>query len=146
MSFHWFRTVFWLIPTIAVYTILLGVASIASSLLDRRGYFAHGCARAWSWLILATTGVDVSVRGLERVVPGTPVETARHGLALELLADVQRLDDQLKDSHRRIRTAVAASQTSLTEIYGIGPIIACYLIGFTGDVRVKPIAGWSAKY
>jgi transposase len=71
---------------------------------------------------------------LERVVPGTPVETARHGLALELLADVQRLDEQLKDSHRRIRTAVAASQTSLTEIYGIGPIIACYLIGFTGDI------------
>jgi hypothetical protein len=36
------------------------------------------------------------------------------------VADVQRLDAQLKDSHRRIRTAVAASQTSLTEIYGMG--------------------------
>jgi len=71
---------------------------------------------------------------LERVRPATPVETARHDLAAELLADVQRLDEQLKHSHRRIRTAVAASQTSLTEIYGIGPIIACYLIGFTGDI------------
>jgi transposase len=30
--------------------------------------------------------------------------------------------------------AVTASQTSLTELFGIGPIIACYLIGFTGDI------------
>ena len=55
--FHWWRTVFYLIPAISVYTIVLGAASIVSSLFDRRGYFAHGCARAWSWLILKTTGV-----------------------------------------------------------------------------------------
>ena len=79
MSFHWFRTVFWLIPTITVYTIVLGVVSIASSLFDRRGYFGHKCARAWSWLILATTGVDVTVRGLERLVRGrTYVFVANH--------------------------------------------------------------------
>ena len=42
-----------------------------SSLFDRRGYFAHGCARAWSWLILKTTGVRVAVEGLERITPGT---------------------------------------------------------------------------
>lgn len=79
MSFHWFRTVFWLIPTIAVYTLALGVASITSSVFDRRGYFAHGCARAWSWLILATTGVDVTVEGLERIVAGrTYVFVANH--------------------------------------------------------------------
>ena len=79
MSFHWFRTVFWLIPTIAVYTIVLGIASITSSVFDRRGHFAHRCARAWSWLILATTGVDVTVQGLERLVPGkTYVFVANH--------------------------------------------------------------------
>jgi 1-acyl-sn-glycerol-3-phosphate acyltransferase len=54
-----------------VYTIVLGVASITSSLFDRRGRFAHGCARAWSRLILKTTGVRVEVRGLERLTPGT---------------------------------------------------------------------------
>ena len=37
-------------------------ASLVSSLFDRRGDFAHGCARAWSWLILATTGVRVRRR------------------------------------------------------------------------------------
>ena len=59
--FHWWRTVFYLIPAITVYTIVLGAASLVSSLFDRRGYFAHRCARAWSWLILKTTGVNVTL-------------------------------------------------------------------------------------
>ena len=79
MSFHWFRNVFFLSPAIGVYTIVLGIASITSSFFDRRGHFAHGCARAWSWLILATTGVDVTVTGLDRIVPGkTYVFVANH--------------------------------------------------------------------
>jgi 1-acyl-sn-glycerol-3-phosphate acyltransferase len=69
--FHWWRTVFYLIPAITVYTIVLGTASIVSSVFDRRGYLAHRCARAWSWLILKTTGVNVAVEGLERLTPGT---------------------------------------------------------------------------
>jgi 1-acyl-sn-glycerol-3-phosphate acyltransferase len=69
--YHWWRTVFYLIPAITIYTIILGAASILSSLFDRRGYFAHGCARTWSWLILKTTGVRVTVEGLERITPGT---------------------------------------------------------------------------
>ena len=69
--YHWWRTVFFLIPAITIYTIVLGAVSIASSLFDRRGYTAHRCARLWSWLILKTTGVRVRVEGLERVVPGT---------------------------------------------------------------------------
>ena len=68
--FHWWRTVFFLIPAIGVYTIVLGTVSLASSLFDRSGQFAHRCARAWSWLILKTTGVRVTVRGLERVPRG----------------------------------------------------------------------------
>ena len=58
--FHWWRTVFFLIPAIGVYTIVLGHA------VDRLGLSSGGAdgsptaARAlWSWLILATTGVRV---------------------------------------------------------------------------------------
>jgi 1-acyl-sn-glycerol-3-phosphate acyltransferase len=68
--FHWWRTVFFLIPAIGVYTIALGTLSLASSLFDRSGHFAHGCARLWSWLILATTGVSVDLQGLGRLEPG----------------------------------------------------------------------------
>jgi 1-acyl-sn-glycerol-3-phosphate acyltransferase len=59
-----------LIPAISVYTIVLGTASIISSLWDRRGYTAHNCARAWSWLILKTTGVRVTLDGRDRIEAG----------------------------------------------------------------------------
>ena len=68
--FHWWRTVFYLIPAITIYTIVCGAASLASSLFSTSGHFAHRCARLWSWLILKTTGVRVTVEGLERIVPG----------------------------------------------------------------------------
>jgi len=68
--FHWWRTVFFLIPAISIYTIVPGTLSILSTFVDRKGHAAHWCARAWSWLILATTGVDVTVKGLDRVQPG----------------------------------------------------------------------------
>lgn len=71
---------------------------------------------------------------LDHIEPASPVEVARHDQALDLLADIERLDDQLKVSHKRIRTAVAASNTTVTDVFGIGPILACYLIGFTGDI------------
>ena len=67
---HLIRTVLFLIPAIGVYTVVLGAVSVGSSLLDRRGYVAHGCARLWAWLILATTGVEVTVQGLERLERG----------------------------------------------------------------------------
>jgi 1-acyl-sn-glycerol-3-phosphate acyltransferase len=59
-----------LLPAIALYTIVLGTLSVAWSLIETRGYFAHWCARTWSRLILATTGVRVHVAGLDRLEPG----------------------------------------------------------------------------
>jgi 1-acyl-sn-glycerol-3-phosphate acyltransferase len=49
---------------------VLGTLSILSSFVDRKGHAAHWCARAWSWLILATTGVKVTVKGSEHLKPG----------------------------------------------------------------------------
>ena len=65
--FHWWRTVFYLIPAISLYTIVLGTVSMLSSLFDSTGDFGHRCARAWAWLVLKTTGVRVNVRGAERL-------------------------------------------------------------------------------
>jgi len=66
---HWWRTVFFLIPAVTLYTVVLGTASLLSTFADKRGNFGHRCARAWSWLILKTTGVQVHVEGLERLDP-----------------------------------------------------------------------------
>jgi 1-acyl-sn-glycerol-3-phosphate acyltransferase len=77
--YHWWRTVFFLIPAITVYTIVLGALSLISSLVDSRGNLAHGCARLWSRLVLGTTGVRVHVTGLDRVTPGrTYIFVANH--------------------------------------------------------------------
>jgi 1-acyl-sn-glycerol-3-phosphate acyltransferase len=65
--YHWWRTVFFLIPAIGIYTIVLGTTSILSSIVDSSGDFGHRCARAWAWLILKTTGVRVTVKGLDRL-------------------------------------------------------------------------------
>lgn len=63
--FHWWRTVFFLIPAISVYTIVLGTISIVSSVFEPTGDLGHRCARCWAWLILRTTGVRTHVSGLE---------------------------------------------------------------------------------
>src|SRR5215471_6362349 len=67
---HWWRTVFFLIPAISLYTIVLGTMSVLSTLVDSSGDFGHACARTWSRLILWTTGVNVRVEGLDRLDPG----------------------------------------------------------------------------
>ena len=49
----------------------------------------------------------------------SPAQQMRYELTFELLDDVRRLDAQINDSHRRIRLAVKASGTSVTDIYGM---------------------------
>ncbi|MGH9329681.1 MAG: lysophospholipid acyltransferase family protein, partial [Vicinamibacterales bacterium] len=61
---------FFLIPVISLCTIGLGTLSLASSLVDRGGRFAHRCAHWWARLILWTTGVRVRVAGADRVREG----------------------------------------------------------------------------
>ncbi len=77
--FHWWRTVFYLIPAVTIYTIALGTASLLSSLVDRDGDFGHRCARTWARLILKTTGVRVRVSGLAHLDPAASyVVAANH--------------------------------------------------------------------
>lgn len=76
--FHWWRTVFFLIPLISIYTIVLGAVSLTSTLVDRRGYTAHRCARLWAWLILKTTGVGVTVKGSPPPAEASFVFAANH--------------------------------------------------------------------
>jgi 1-acyl-sn-glycerol-3-phosphate acyltransferase len=67
--FHHWRTVFYLIPAVSVYTIVMGSLSLLSTIVDRTGDLGHRCARTWAWLILKTSGVRVRVTGLEHLDP-----------------------------------------------------------------------------
>jgi transposase len=92
----------------------------------------------------------LSARHAGRVLRGLrPVELVdieRKRIALELLADVHRIDDQLEALVKRIGIAVAASGTTVTDVYGIGPIGAAVIVGHTGDVTRFPSAGHYARY
>jgi len=83
---------------------------------------------------------------LEAIEPTTIAGEQRLELAYDLLDDVRRLDAKLKRSKARIACAVEAADTGLTGIYGVGPIIAAGLIGYSGDVRRFPTAGHYAAY
>ena len=74
------------------------------------------------------------------------VQRQRLQLAVELLEEITVLDTKLKCSKARVATAVTASATTLTEMFGVGPIIAAMLIGYTGDPARFPTAGHFAAY
>jgi transposase len=83
---------------------------------------------------------------LDDIVCGDVAAVERHRQAVELVDEIEHLDVVLKDSRARITTAVAASQTTLTEIFGVGPIVACMLIGYSGDPTRFTAASRYAAY
>ncbi|MDP8928348.1 MAG: transposase [Actinomycetota bacterium] len=74
------------------------------------------------------------------------VDEHRRQLLRELLADLRRVDRQLSDIDGRIHQAVVASGTTLTDIVGVGPILAAVILGHVGDVARFPSRGHFASY
>src|SRR5688572_13285051 len=62
----------------------------------------------------------------------------RRGLASEVLRDVRTLDRKIADLRGRIEAEVEASGTTLTQIFGVGPILAATIIGAVGNVGRFP--------
>lgn len=70
----------------------------------------------------------------------------RRMIAKTHIADVRRLDRELKANKKQIRTAVTASGTTVTDVYGVGPIVAAFLVGYSGDMTRFGSAGHYASY
>ncbi len=70
----------------------------------------------------------------------------RRIMAKAHLADIRRLDREIKANKTLIRSAVAASGTTVTDVYGVGPVVAAFLIGYTGDIGRFASAGHYAAY
>lgn len=83
---------------------------------------------------------------LARIRPASTVEHARKDLARELVADIRALDGRPRDNRERIAQAVCDTQTSLTTLVGVGPIVAGRLLGRTGTVARFPTAAAFASY
>jgi transposase len=89
---------------------------------------------------------DQAQRVLDTIRPATPTDATRKDMALELLADVRRLDREIIASRQRVVAAVEAAGTTLTELYGVGPVVAGIIIGHVGDVRRFPSRDHFASY
>jgi transposase len=83
---------------------------------------------------------------LEEIEPDDVAAVERHRQAVELIGEVDHLDVVMRDSRARISAAVTASGTTLTEIFGVGPIVACMLIGYSGDPTRFTTASRFAAY
>jgi transposase len=62
------------------------------------------------------------------------------------LRDLRTLDRKIADLNGRIEAEVEASGTTLTQIFGIGPILAARIIGTVGDVGRFPTKSHFASY
>jgi len=75
-----------------------------------------------------------AARLLQAAGPSGAVETARWQLASDFLEDLRRLDEQMKQTKKKLAAAVKASGTTLTEVFGVGPVVAAIVLGEAGDV------------
>jgi transposase len=83
---------------------------------------------------------------LRRVHPITVVDVERKRIARELLADVRRLDRQVKAASQIIRQTIQDHGTTLTEVFGVGPVLAAKLLGHAGDITRFPSRDHFASY
>jgi len=87
-----------------------------------------------------------AARILAQAAPSGAVALARAELAAEFLADLRHLDGQLRDTRKKLAAAVRASGTTLTQVFGVGPVIAGTVIGDVGDVARFPGRDHFASY
>jgi len=71
---------------------------------------------------------------LKRIDATDRVSIERKRLAAEHLADIRRLDIDIAAIKIRIANAVTASTTTLTELHGVGPLIAAIILGHVHDI------------
>jgi transposase len=93
-----------------------------------------------------TLSAHRAARILRGIRPQGASACLRRRLASEVLRDVRTLDRKIADLNERIEAEVEASGTTLTEIFGIGPILAARIIGTVGNVARFPTKSHFASY
>jgi transposase len=78
--------------------------------------------------------------------PCSTAESVRWQLNSELLRDVRALNRRIADLDARIRQEVEASGIALTDIFGVGPILAAKIITLVGDAGRFSTKGHFASY
>lgn len=83
---------------------------------------------------------------LENVTITSPVIAQRLATCHQLIDEIRTLDRVRDDVRERTAAAVIASGTTVTEVFGIGPLMAAVIVGRVGDVRRFPSSGHFARH
>ncbi|WP_338145693.1 IS110 family transposase [Streptomyces scabichelini] len=96
----------------------------------------------------APTGLsaDKAAVAMKAIRAVTATDACRRDIARNLLADLRRLDRQVKDNEAEMRDALAVTRTGLTTLPGLGTVLAAKVIGHVGDVSRFPTEHHFARY
>jgi transposase len=96
--------------------------------------------------VARSLSADRAARILRGIRPKGASARLRRRLASEVLRDVRTLDRKIAELGGRIEAEVRASGTTLTRIFGVGPILAATIIGAVGDGTRFPTKAHFASY
>jgi len=75
-----------------------------------------------------------------------PVTRERIAAGHQLLEEARVLDASRVEVRKRTAETIIASATTVTDVYGIGPLMAAIIIGRVGDIRRFPTSGHFARH
>jgi transposase len=75
-----------------------------------------------------------------------PVDRERIAAGRQLLDEIRGLDASRVEVRKRTAEMILASATTVTDVYGIGPLMGAIVIGRVGDIRRFPTAGHFARH
>src|SRR5213592_2492688 len=87
-----------------------------------------------------------AARILASITPAGAVEAARCQLAADLVEDLRGVDARIRETRKKAGAAVRASGTSLTGLFGVGPVVAAAVIGDVCHVSRVPSRDHFASY
>jgi transposase len=96
--------------------------------------------------VAGTLSTHRAARILRGIRPQGTSSRVRRRLASEVLRDIRTLERKIADLNERIEAEVEASGTTLTEIFGIGPILAAKILGTASNVVRFPTKAHFASY
>ena len=91
-----------------------------------------------------TAGQTAQVVG--SITPPDAVAATRCELAAAFIDDLRGIDARIRETRKRLAVAVQAAGTSLTGLFGVGPVIAAAVIGDVRDVSRLPSRDHFAGY
>jgi transposase len=101
---------------------------------------------------LAPGGAPTALSGdkaagiLKRLRPATATDCCRRDLARDLITDLRRLDRAVKGNEWQMRDALNATGTTLTDLPGMGTVLAAKTLGHVGNIDRFPTEHHFASY